>query len=120
MRPRVFPAEDSLGPMPHLGDPAASMRPRVFPAEDPGGTPVLGWLLRASMRPRVFPAEDQSGPRLRRQCQCRFNEAAGIPRGRRPRQGEHSDDDSASMRPRVFPAEDSGAWGAKVTGTVLQ
>ena len=59
------------------------MRPRVFPAEDASWS---GWRhLRqgASMRPRVFPAEDRAvvGP-----CAfiaCRFNEAAGIPRGRR-------------------------------------
>ena len=59
------------------------MRPRVFPAEDDvydldGTVPD-----RASMRPRVFPAEDvAASPNVRRICRC-FNEAAGIPRGRR-------------------------------------
>ena len=36
----------------------------------------------------------------------RFNEAAGIPRGRRPWNGARSKPVPASMRPRVFPAED--------------
>ena len=38
-----------------------------------------------------------------------FNEAAGIPRGRREYGAEASARDRASMRPRVFPAEDSMA-----------
>ena len=61
----------------------ASMRPRVFPAEDVqedvrrwGGTV-------ASMRPRVFPAEDTHLLSTDSWSWCRFNEAAGIPRGRR-------------------------------------
>ena len=35
------------------------------------------------MRPRVFPAEDRSIVSLRDPANARFNEAAGIPRGRR-------------------------------------
>ena len=35
------------------------------------------------MRPRVFPAEDGAGGARRTVNACRFNEAAGIPRGRR-------------------------------------
>ena len=36
------------------------------------------------MRPRVFPAEDAGAPPLTAaESQSRFNEAAGIPRGRR-------------------------------------
>ena len=59
------------------------------------------------MRPRVFPAEDAAADARRNRQATGFNEAAGIPRGRRtlsspgrpaPRR--------ASMRPRVFPAED--------------
>ena len=39
----------------------------------------------------------------------RFNEAAGIPRGRPPERLElRGALDKASMRPRVFPAEDTG------------
>ena len=61
------------------------------------------------MRPRVFPAEDRHiTPALASVRAGRFNEAAGIPRGRptsasvvRTRPSMH-----ASMRPRVFPAED--------------
>ena len=34
------------------------------------------------MRPRVFPAEDVEGQRLVPEGATRFNEAAGIPRGR--------------------------------------
>ena len=59
------------------------------------------------MRPRVFPAEDAGSSRQGCEPERRFNEAAGIPRGRQPvgaqpeRRGV-----GASMRPRVFPAED--------------
>ena len=58
------------------------------------------------MRPRVFPAEDPrrpGWPRARRSC---FNEAAGIPRGRRKDSTALALRLAASMRPRVFPAED--------------
>ena len=111
MRPRVFPAEDPLGrdPDPAVAD--ASMRPRVFPAEDPPARLDSLWrVVRASMRPRVFPAEDAGRERgaARAGGRSRFNEAAGIPRGR-PDQGGiggHGCLD-ASMRPRVFPAEDA-------------
>ena len=34
------------------------------------------------MRPRVFPAEDLGGPVMAGAATYRFNEAAGIPRGR--------------------------------------
>ena len=84
MRPRVFPAEDGEVRPLTTGGVAASMRPRVFPAED---VYYERWPARhheASMRPRVFPAEDVGagdGPCTTRSC---FNEAAGIPRGRRP------------------------------------
>ena len=113
----------------------ASMRPRVFPAED--GSPRADhreeWCW-ASMRPRVFPAEDVKAVSAEKCRDLRFNEAAGIPRGRRragglpaggrrcfneaagiPR-GRPMDTTSsattltfASMRPRVFPAEDDRA-----------
>ena len=110
------------------------MRPRVFPAEDPGrARPVHLHVEAASMRPRVFPAEDSSArgwstgstrssfneaagiPRGRRQRGQRerpgflsFNEAAGIPRGRPPAcRYCCCQSRPASMRPRVFPAEDS-------------
>ena len=110
----------------------ASMRPRVFPAEDLRRGGRGGFFDNASMRPRVFPAEDAPAtcrprrrtsrfneaagiPRGRPQSlqslawlQRRFNEAAGIPRGRRckTRVLEVCYDAVASMRPRVFPAED--------------
>ena len=83
MRPRVFPAEDVIvvGHARYLA--AASMRPRVFPAEDMSRETRSAVAGSASMRPRVFPAEDV--PRSNwyaRRTGC-FNEAAGIPRGRR-------------------------------------
>ena len=110
MRPRVFPAEDGRRG-PGLGAPAvrfneaagiprgrhlleekphgcksrASMRPRVFPAEDAAGSAVQGRVVGASMRPRVFPAEDQSMQPIAFHSEHRFNEAAGIPRGRQGR-----------------------------------
>ena len=109
MRPRVFPAEDSgrdtggvacstcfneAAGIPR-GRPenvhalvqvvsSASMRPRVFPAEDSSANPVAPAECRdASMRPRVFPAEDSRVPRQPQRLSPSFNEAAGIPRGRR-------------------------------------
>ena len=88
MRPRVFPAEDTRRHESYSLPTEASMRPRVFPAEDPDHD-VRGIEQPdcASMRPRVFPAEDARG--RRRQCRVarRFNEAAGIPRGRLRRTG---------------------------------
>ena len=60
MRPRVFPAEDTLH-QPRVCSPrGASMRPRVFPAEDVEMQLGADLEARASMRPRVFPAEDAS------------------------------------------------------------
>ena len=83
------------------------MRPRVFPAEDRR-------LLRARQGHRRCFNEAAGIPRGRRGRLPRstpvalgFNEAAGIPRGRRrqvPRLPLGSG--AASMRPRVFPAED--------------
>ena len=89
------------------------------------------------MRPRVFPAEDTVSKGRRDRCTVRFNEAAGIPRGRHtqhysttkqhtrfneaagiprgrlgPGAPSHRPTSNASMRPRVFPAEDD------VSGTV--
>ena len=60
------------------------------------------------MRPRVFPAENRHYPATRATDTWvrRFNEAAGIPRGKLALPGHpqpHLGD--ASMRPRVFPAE---------------
>ena len=82
------------------------MRPRVFPAEDLAGhaATTLGEI--ASMRPRVFPAEDGGGERASAPQSSSFNEAAGIPRGRRSQGGREGRRQAASMRPRVFPAED--------------
>ena len=59
------------------------------------------------MRPRVFPAEDMRARTTNRSASAGFNEAAGIPRGRRARAGPARGARGASMRPRVFPAEDS-------------
>ena len=59
------------------------MRPRVFPAEDSGQIKETKAQQGASMRPRVFPAEDaRAGCSLSAMLFSRFNEAAGIPRGR--------------------------------------
>ena len=89
----------------------ASMRPRVFPAEDLLSALAISPDLPASMRPRVFPAEDdQAASSCIESDSSRFNEAAGIPRGRR-RGCHHARTErgaQASMRPRVFPAEDAG------------
>ncbi len=95
MRPRVFPAEDVERVGGQLGVGVASMRPRVFPAEDVARIEGEHASLGASMRPRVFPAEDAR----RRPCtppSSRFNEAAGIPRGR------HSYDGNAPGRSHRF------------------
>ena len=59
------------------------------------------------MRPRVFPAEDcYRSVHLWPESRA-FNEAAGIPRGRRGGQVAGKRRDRPSMRPRVFPAEDA-------------
>ena len=59
------------------------------------------------MRPRVFPAEDPPRAGGRATRRGRFNEAAGIPRGRHAEaRAEEREPGEASMRPRVFPAED--------------
>ena len=60
----------------------ASMRPRVFPAEDPAVLVFPRVDQGASMRPRVFPAEDHPPVPRGAAGPPRFNEAAGIPRGR--------------------------------------
>ena len=84
MRPRVFPAEDVVSCEQHrVSLRIASMRPRVFPAEDSVSAIWCPVLHTASMRPRVFPAEDPAGKEHPRLQPNRFNEAAGIPRGRR-------------------------------------
>ena len=59
------------------------MRPRVFPAEDMVGGEAIHVAIAASMRPRVFPAEDAPRGRTPLRIWYCFNEAAGIPRGRR-------------------------------------
>ena len=82
------------------------MRPRVFPAEDVQHHEREPTGHRASMRPRVFPAEDATNARSRRGRWAGFNEAAGIPRGRREPSEDVVPVAVASMRPRVFPAED--------------
>ena len=91
---------------PRRPDGTASMRPRVFPAED--GEVVVHELdlAVASMRPRVFPAEDAPCMAAGPGSSPRFNEAAGIPRGRRLIGAVKRVLSPASMRPRVFPAED--------------
>ena len=88
------------------------MRPRVFPAEDDAVARDLKAAGHASMRPRVFPAEDAGDSDLNARAPPGFNEAAGIPRGRRRLHLVGVGDDRASMRPRVFPAEDAVAAGA--------
>ena len=59
------------------------------------------------MRPRVFPAEDGVRHRGEVGVAYRFNEAAGIPRGRPAPDVAGEQHFRASMRPRVFPAEDN-------------
>ena len=95
------------------GPSLASMRPRVFPAEDAVMKLCKNCRHLASMRPRVFPAEDTRSFSSFSVILPRFNEAAGIPRGRlrRASDGERREL-VASMRPRVFPAEDSFAGEA--------
>ena len=108
MRPRVFPAEDLEQEVGLLDGRVASMRPRVFPAEDPSAgqldrNTVVHSFNEAAGIPRG--RRRQSAPRVPRSRS--FNEAAGIPRGR-PSEDRASCRicRAASMRPRVFPAED--------------
>ena len=109
MRPRVFPAEDSIerlqaGPIRN-----ASMRPRVFPAEDAPAQFYMVTISKASMRPRVFPAEDGDVSGIDGGTGIRFNEAAGIPRGRlnstdRPRKSPDRFNEAAGI-PRGRPGQ---------------
>ena len=92
--------------MPRPNRDEASMRPRVFPAEDANSICYLNGKQIASMRPRVFPAEDGHSPSASAGSASSFNEAAGIPRGRRIDFLLKQHAREASMRPRVFPAED--------------
>ena len=97
------------------------MRPRVFPAEDACVVRDRDARGRASMRPRVFPAEDMSVTFARAAWHPRFNEAAGIPRGRPTVTTEWCPTvTTASMRPRVFPAEDAVGMRRKANGKGLQ
>ena len=67
------------------------MRPRVFPAEDVIDVACVERpAIHASMRPRVFPAEDAKRREMTDTRYDRFNEAAGIPRGRHGMQPEWS------------------------------
>ena len=67
------------------------MRPRVFPAEDEHTVRAVRRVRHASMRPRVFPAEDTVRSTTLLSGTRRFNEAAGIPRGRLFGSGEERD-----------------------------
>ena len=65
------------------------MRPRELPAEDVADGPsVSGLETAASMRPRELPAEDTLILRMPCGASWSFNEAAGVTRGRRERDGE--------------------------------
>ena len=60
------------------------------------------------MRPRVFPAENARSTTTEPPASLSFNEAAGIPRGKRPlRLVCRVELFPPSMRPRVFPAENN-------------
>ena len=83
MRPRVFPAEDSVAVLTPSGDTSSF--------NEAAGIPRGRHVLRPSWR----------------SADPRFNEAAGIPRGRPTRLRAGPIASSASMRPRVFPAEDT-------------
>ena len=120
MRPRVFPAEDSRAAAGSCRARSASMRPRVFPAEDAGHRSQARYRDGASMRPRVFPAEDLGAAQLAADFPTRFNEAAGIPRGRQPGADASGAGAGASMRPRVFPAEDAARLAMAAVPALLQ
>ena len=72
------------------------------------------------MRPRVFPAEDAAQVLTADPVVQGFNEAAGIPRGRRRPERQQVRVRHASMRPRVFPAEDGLTYDEAFTEYGLQ
>ena len=83
MRPRVFPAEDAVLRPPECGLPEASMRPRVFPAEDTStAMPVHGVAARFNEAAGIPRGRHNLAARRNLAARPRFNEAAGIPRGR--------------------------------------
>ena len=71
------------------------------------------------MRPRVFPAEDFDTRACLHFHREGFNEAAGIPRGRRFQIRLRMHGRRASMRPRVFPAEDRCEASMAIWSTLL-
>ena len=58
------------------------MRPRVFPAEDLRGRGLADESRAGFNEAAGIPRGRRRGSRGRRACRQRFNEAAGIPRGR--------------------------------------
>ena len=84
------------------------MRPRVFPAEDGGCRTGRVAALDGFNEAAGIPRGRRPYRRRVRVPRASFNEAAGIPRGRRrPAFTTILSTYCASMRPRVFPAEDS-------------
>ena len=82
------------------------MRPRVFPAEDVVYTYTLCvWFLGFNEAAGI-PRGRRLGLNLSILEAIGFNEAAGIPRGRPDPVMRECRECGASMRPRVFPAED--------------
>ena len=82
------------------------MRPRVFPAEDLCSEQSLIQCLHRFNEAAGIPRGRRSGAVAETGRVVRFNEAAGIPRGRLGRVETDQELIAASMRPRVFPAED--------------
>ena len=122
MRPRVFPAEDRAITPADVSPGCASMRPRVFPAEDPALAQCLVEYFAGFNEAAGIPRGRRRIGRRGRYRVRRFNEAAGIPRGRhRARPGASTAAArGASMRPRVFPAEDDLIAAIGVVVDVLQ
>ena len=109
MRPRVFPAEDRGAPSTGAPGTAASMRPRVFPAEDKRSWERCRSFSKGFNEAAGIPRGRRTWRRCLRRGVVGFNEAAGIPRGRHHVYVVAHTDRGASMRPRVFPAEDAEA-----------
>ena len=84
------------------------MRPRVFPAEDRRRrrTSTRGVPRRFNEAAGIPRGRPSTGSPASRASSC-FNEAAGIPRGRLQEDDPGVAERDASMRPRVFPAEDT-------------
>ena len=120
MRPRVFPAEDQVHPVPSTTVPLCFNEAAGIPRGRRRTRQTAPISMTGFNEAAGIPRGRQDIRALRRQVSDGFNEAAGIPRGRRIVTTNKHVIALASMRPRVFPAEDAVGKSKNQTPSVLQ